>query len=158
VKIEREAARSLQQVVENNLRTAEELQQRLCRLRDQDLDETATIAAAYYLHNTYSALENCFDQISRSFENHVVDLPHWHRELLFKMFNDLTPLRPAVLPLHLRPVLHELLGFRHVFRNNYENYLDAERLRIVWRRWDDASAQVIAALRQFAAQLAAVAG
>ena len=36
----------------------------------------------YSMHNIYNALENSFEQISLSFENHVRDRTSWHRELL----------------------------------------------------------------------------
>ncbi len=36
-------------------------------------------AAAYTLHNLYNAMENSFEQISRTFENHVVDEAQWHK-------------------------------------------------------------------------------
>jgi len=39
-------------------------------------------AAAYIMHNIYTALENIFEQISRTFENHVTDPGQWHKELL----------------------------------------------------------------------------
>ena len=44
-------------------------------------------AASYCLHNIYNALKNTFEQISRTFENHIVDLTQWHKELLEKMFH-----------------------------------------------------------------------
>lgn len=55
------------------------------------------IAQAYHLHNSYNALENSFEQISRAFENHVEDSPHWHKTLLNKMFLEMEGIRPAVL-------------------------------------------------------------
>ena len=51
-------------------------------------------AAAYVLHNIYTALENIFEQISRTFENHIVDQAR-HRELLTKMFLEIPKIRPV---------------------------------------------------------------
>src|SRR5438128_1658129 len=51
-------------------------------------------AAAYALHNIYGALENVFEQISRTFENHVTEPAQWHRELLTKMFLEIPTVRP----------------------------------------------------------------
>src|SRR5436305_13954916 len=71
-------------------------------------------AAGYVLHNIYGALENIFEQISRTFENHVTDPTQWHRELLTKMFLEIPKIRAAVLPADLRGFLNDLRGFRHV--------------------------------------------
>jgi hypothetical protein len=88
-------------------------------------------AAAYLLHNIYNALENSFEQISRTFENHVKDFAQWHRELLGKMFLEIPGIRPAVLPKQLRRTLNDLRGFRHVFRHSYDFEIDPRRLRLV---------------------------
>src|SRR5438552_1170569 len=106
-------------------------------------------AAAYVLHNIYSALENIFEQISRTFENHVTDPAQWHRELLTKMFLEIPKIRPAVLPPGLRGFLNDLRGFRHVFRHAYEFELDAEKLRLLIRDWNTARASLLSALSHF---------
>ena len=117
------------------------------------LGERDWIAAAYYLHGAYCALENTFEQISRTFENHVKDVSRWHQELLRKMFLDLTPLRPAVLPADLQGDLNDLRGFRHVFRHGYGIDLDVERLQSLVRRWRHMSPHVQRALSLFAEEL-----
>jgi hypothetical protein len=106
-------------------------------------------AAAYILHNIYGALENTFEQISRTFENHITDPTQWHRELLTKMFLEIPKIRPAVLPLELRGFLNDLRGFRHVFRHAYEFDLDPERLALLIRDWQKARAPLISALSRF---------
>ena len=90
-------------------------------------------AAAYVLHNIYTALENIFEQISRTFENHVTDPAQWHRELLTKMFLEIPKIRPAVLPTEFRGFLNDLRGFRHVFRHTYEFELDVEKVALLVR-------------------------
>lgn len=82
-------------------------------------------AAAYCLHNIYNAIENSCEQISRTFENHIVDPAQWHRELLEKMFLELPGWRPRLFPEELRSVLNDLSGFRHLFRHTYDFQLDA---------------------------------
>src|SRR5947209_2253015 len=67
-------------------------------------------AVAYVLHNLYNALENSFEQISRTFENHVTAPVQWHKELLGKMFLEIPAIRPAVLPEDLRSFLSDLRG------------------------------------------------
>jgi len=106
-------------------------------------------ATAYVLHNIYTALENIFEQISRTFENHVTDPAQWHRELLTKMFLDIPTIRPAVLPADLRGFLNDLRGFRHVFRHTYEFELDVEKLALLVRNWNKARTSLISALSRF---------
>ncbi len=92
-------------------------------------------AAAYVLHNLYNALENSFEHISRAFENHVKDPAQWHKELLMKMFLDLPGIRPAVLAPSCKNLLHELRGFRHIFRHSYDFEIDQERLLHLLCAW-----------------------
>ena len=106
-------------------------------------------AAAYVLHNIYGALENIFEQISRTFENHVILPAQWHRELLTKMFLEIPKIRPAVLPPELRGFLNDLRGFRHVFRHSYEFELDSEKLTLLVRKWNKARPSLISAVSDF---------
>jgi hypothetical protein len=110
-------------------------------------------AVGYLLHNLYNALENSFEQISRTFENHVVDVSRWHRELLDKMFLDIPGVRPPVLTQALRPLLHDLLGFRHLFRHSYDFNLDPARLARLSADWNSAKKELFAALQAFSDSL-----
>ncbi len=106
-------------------------------------------AVAYLLHNIYCALENAFEQISRTFENHITSPAQWHRELLAKMFLEIPTVRDAVLPAGLRGFLNDLRGFRHLFRHSYDFELDPEKLQRLVRDWTDARPALLAALRKF---------
>ena len=110
-------------------------------------------AVAYLLHNLYNALENSFDQTSRTFENHVVDTARWHRELLEKMFLEIPGLRPALLPEALRPIMNDLRGFRHLFRHSYDFELDVRRLLDLCQRWFESAEAVVDALDLFRQKL-----
>ncbi len=91
MKIDPSEARSLIAVIEDNLAVLQERNRELDALAQKPWTENDLIVVGYHLHNLYSAIENSFDQISRTFENHVVDQAHWHRELMSKMFLDLSP-------------------------------------------------------------------
>jgi hypothetical protein len=110
-------------------------------------------AAAYCLHNIYNALENSFEQISRTFENHVVDVTHWHKELLEKMFLDMSPVRPRIFPRELRQVLNDLRGFRHLFRHAYDFQLDSRRMEVLLKDWQQYREQILDCLRVFTSSL-----
>ena len=69
------------------------------------------------------------------------------------MFLDLGQLRPAVLPVPVRPVLADLLGFRHLFRHAYDFTLDQAKTLALWKRWETEGPRVKAALVTFAAEL-----
>lgn len=121
-------------------------------------DETGYSEAAgvgYALHNIYCALENSFDQISRTFENHVVDSSRWHRELMLKMFLEIPGLRPAVIPNELQNALNDLRSFRHLFRHGYDFQLDPVRLNRLVEEWRAAAPKVFRALSDFAMWLTA---
>lgn len=106
-------------------------------------------AVAYVLHNVYCALESAFEQVSRTFENHITDPAQWHRELLAKMFLEIPTVRPAVLPADLRGFLNDLRGFRHLFRHSYDFQLDPEKLSRLVRDWTAARPDLLAALTRF---------
>jgi hypothetical protein len=110
---------------------------------------------AYTLHNLYGAIENSFDQISRTFENHVVETDRWHRELMLKMFLEIPGVRPRVLPEVLRPWLNELRSFRHVFRHSYDFELDPHKLNHLVESWRRSGPALLEALRQFSVWLTA---
>jgi len=110
-------------------------------------------AVGYLLHNLYNALENSFEQISRTFENHVVDASRWHSELLDKMSLAIPTVRPAVLPDTLRPILHDLRGFRHIFRHSYDLNLDPVRLARLTQDWNLAKRDLLASLQAFSDSL-----
>jgi hypothetical protein len=159
MKIEPEAAAALRAVMLSDLELIDRLTNLLRQLSDLAVgraSERDAIAAGYYLHNIYNALENSFDQTSRSFENHIKDLARWHQELLHKMFLDIHPVRPALLPMSLKPLLDDLRGFRHRFRHSYDYPLDAVRIVALARAWAAQGPAVTGALMDFIDQLGRV--
>lgn len=109
--------------------------------------------AAYLLHNLYNALENSFEQVSRTCENHVTDASQWHRELLDKMFLPIPDVRPAVLSGELRPWMHELRGFRQLFRHSYDLESDATRVGALVAGWQVRRDAIRSSLQAFATWL-----
>jgi hypothetical protein len=101
-------------------------------LAESDAQE-ALIVVAYRLHSLYTAFENIFRNISKSFENRL-DPSSWHRQLLERMRLDLSPVRPAVIDEQAFEKLDEMLRFRHLFRTGYGLKLDALRLQLVVRK------------------------
>lgn len=143
-------ARTLLAVIEQDLAAVRRLDGKVEALAEALEDENMRNSAAYHLHNIYNALENSFRQVSRSFENHITQPERWHRELLEKMFLDLTPIRPALLSPGSRSLLLDLTGFRHLFRHAYEFELDTDKLAGLLDRWKKGRANVLADLERFA--------
>lgn len=146
------ARASLAAVIRHDLAAIERMQESLPVLAPE-AGYAASAGVAYALHNIYCALENSFDQISRTFENHVVETDRWHRELMLKMFLDIPGVRPRVLPDNVRLALNELRSFRHVFRHSYDFKLDAKKLNHLVDQWRLEGQAVIEALSRFAAWL-----
>ena len=126
-----------------------ELSQLIASLAAPEPEFRDMAAVAYVLHNVYCALESGFEQVSRTFENHITDPAQWHRELLAKMFLEIPAVRPAVLPADLRGFLNDLRGFRHLFRHSYDFQLDPEKLSHLVRDWTAARPDLLAALTRF---------
>ena len=153
MRIEANAALALAAFIRNDLGAIARIESHVSQFDLDNLSPAELDSLGYSMHNIYNALENCFTQISLSFENHVRDHTRWHRELLDKMFLDIKSLRPAVLPEQVRSVLGDLLGFRHKFRHAYEFKLDQAKTVALWSRWSFENASVKQALTLFADEL-----
>jgi len=153
MRIDSNSALTLAALIRSSLVSIDRIEDHVSQLNLNNLSAAELDSLGYSLHNIYNALENSFEQISLTFENHVRDRTRWHRELLDKMFLDIKPLRPAVLPKQLRSVLSDLLGFRHLFRHAYEFKLDQPKTVALWNRWLVENASVKQSLTLFANEL-----
>ena len=153
MRIDSKGALTLSAFIRSALAAIDRIEGDVSQFNLNNLSVAELNSLGYSLHNIYNALEKCFEQISLSFENHVRDRTRWHRELLEKMFLDIQPLRPAVLPEPLHSLLGDLLGFRHLFRNAYEIKLDQAKTVALWNRWSVENASVKQSLMLFANEL-----
>jgi hypothetical protein len=153
MRIDPNGALTLAAFIRNALAAIDRIESRASQFNLNNLGPAELDSLGYSLHNIYNALENCFEQISLSFENHVRDRARWRRELLEKMFLDIKPLRPAVLPEQLRSLLGDLIGFRHLFRHAYEFKIDQAKTVALWNRWSVENSYVKQSLELFANEL-----
>ncbi len=153
MRIDSTSALTLSAFIRSALTAIERIENHVSQFDLNNLSPAELDSLGYSLHNIFNALENCFEQISLSFENHVRDRTRWHRELLEKMFLDIPPLRPAVVPEQLRSLLGDLLGFRHLFRHSYELKLDQAKIVALWNCWSVENVLVKQSLVQFADEL-----
>lgn len=149
---------ALAAVIENDLRAIHGIDAHARTIAGENADRANIESLGFALHNIYNALENTFSQISLTFENHVKDRARWHRELLQKMFLDLSPLRPPLLGDPARSLLNDLLGFRHLFRHSYDFTLDADRVLSLWQRWQTEGGVVLSDISRFRQLLLAESG
>jgi len=153
MRIDSSAALTLAALIRSALEAIARIENHVSQFDPDNLSPAELDSLAYSMHNIYNALENCFEQISRGFEDHLGDQAGWHRELLDKMFLEIKSLRPAVLPAEARSLLGELLGFRHVFRHAYDFKLDKLKIVALWNRWSNENVSVKQALTLFANEL-----
>ena len=153
MRIDSGAALTLAAVLRSDLQSIDRIETHVNQLEFNNLSRADLDSLGYSLHNIYNALENSFKQISLAFENHVRDATRWHRELLEKMFLDLNPLRPVVLPPDARSVTSDLLGFRHLFRHAYDFKLDQTKTLALWELWQQDGSYVKQGLSDFAVSL-----
>jgi hypothetical protein len=121
----------LERTIQNDLATINEIYAKINGRTLDSADENSLIVLAYRLHSLYSAFENIFHQVAKTFENHLDDQAGWHSQLLQRMQLDLTPIRPAVIDETAYESLDELRRFRHLFRSAYGVDLDPQRLQLV---------------------------
>ena len=121
MRIDPNGALTLAAFIRNALTAIDRIESRASQFNLKNLSPAELDSIGYSLHNIYNALENCFEQISMSFENHVRDRTRWHRELLEKMFLD---------------------RFRHLFRHAYEFKLNQTKTIALWKRWSAENASV----------------
>lgn len=92
---------------------------------------TATESISYQLHNLYSAFEDLFKIIAKTFENHINGISQYHIELLKRMTIDIEGIRPSLISKESYMLLDSLRGFRHFFRHAYGYELDERKVDII---------------------------
>ncbi len=79
----------------------------------------------------YTAMEDLFKQIAKSFENHIENMSNFHKEILARMNMDIAKIRPAVISKESLLLLDKIRAFRHFIRHAYDCELDEKELRLV---------------------------
>lgn len=88
------------------------------------------------LTDCYRGMENIFKRIALDVDLRMPDGSMWHKELLSQMAEPQTE-RPAVISAGVYEFLQELLEFRHVFNNIYQEELIYEKTEGNARRIGD---------------------
>jgi hypothetical protein len=112
-------------------------------------DPAQVVFAAYLVHAWYTGLETAVERVLRTIDRFVPEGARSHTDPLTQACTELPGVRPAILPLELKPVLLGLLGFRHFFRHAYSVDLDPSRVVAEVQRLVDVDVPVRAALERF---------
>ena len=86
-------------------------------------------SVALNLHGFYSGFEKLFELIANHIDRQSPEGEYWHRELLHRMAQELSGVRPAVISSNSAEKLDEFRRFRHIVRNVYATHLDPEKIR-----------------------------
>ena len=109
-------------------RTLKKITERLEKIKTAPIEykEEIEMAIAKNLVDCYRGTENIFKEIAMDIDLRLPDGSRWHKELLTQM-TELQAERQPVISQETFEALEELLEFRHVFRNIYEDELIYER-------------------------------
>ena len=109
-------------------RTSKKITERLEKIKTAPIEykEDIEMAIAKNLVDCYRGTENIFREIALDIDLRLPDGSRWQKELLTQM-TELQAERQPVISQETFEALEELLEFRHVFRNIYEDELIYER-------------------------------
>ena len=109
-------------------RTLKKIEERLEKIKTAPIEyrEEIEMAIGKNLVDCYRGTENIFKEIALDIDLRLPDGSRWHKELLTQM-TELQAERQPVISQETFEALEELLEFRHVFRNIYEDELIYEK-------------------------------
>ena len=97
----------------------------------------------------YTALEDLFKQIAKSFENHIDNMSNFHKELLSRMNTEVPKIRPAVISNKSLLLLDKVRAFRHFIRHAYDCELDEHELLLIQKKLKEEYPLVESDLKNF---------
>ena len=79
----------------------------------------------------YTAIEDLFKQIAKSFENHIESMSNFHKEILIRMNTEVPTIRPVVISKPSFVFLDKVRSFRHFIRHAYDCELNEKELHLI---------------------------
>lgn len=104
---------------------------------------------AMRVQQLYTAIEDLFKQIAKSFENHIENMSNFHKELLIRMNTEIPKIRPAVLSQQSLLFLDKIRAFRHFIRHAYDCELDENELLLIQEKFKKDYPHVEGNLQKF---------
>lgn len=111
----------------------------ICKLYDEIRNVDLTIPDKQFFfamksQQFYTAIEDLFKQIAKSFENHIDNMGSFHKEILNRMNTQIPSIRPQVITDSTLGFLDKLRAFRHFIRHAYDCELNLDELILVQKR------------------------
>jgi len=97
----------------------------------------------------YTALEDLFKNVVRTFENNIDDYSKYHIEILKVVSIDVPGIRPKLLSDDSYKLLDKLRSFRHFIRHGYNYELDADELNLLQKKLHQSFGGVIEDIDSF---------
>lgn len=97
----------------------------------------------------YTAIEDIFIRIAKTFENSIQDISKYHTELLQRMSIEVLNIRPKVICEKTFTFLNKLRSFRHFIRHAYDFELDFDELFLVQKKIIDYNSFLLNDLEDF---------
>ena len=97
----------------------------------------------------YTAIEDLFKQIAKSFENHIDSMSNFHKEMLIRMNTEVPKIRPAVISKQSLVLLDKVRAFRHFIRHAYDCELDEKELQMIQHKLIEEYSHVQKDLQNF---------
>jgi len=104
---------------------------------------------AMRIQQFYTSIEDLFKQIAKSFENHIENMSHFHKELLIRMNTEVPAVRPSVISKESLLLLDKVRAFRHFIRHAYDCELSESELLIIQDRLKKEFSLVESDLQKF---------
>ncbi len=82
----------------------------------------------------YTAIEDIFKVIIKTFENNIDDYSKYHVEILKVLSVDIPNIRPRLLSEESLKILDKLRSFRHFIRHAYNTELDLEEMILLQKK------------------------
>jgi hypothetical protein len=105
-------------------------------------------AVALNLHGFYSGVERLFELTARHIDRSVPNGESWHQDLVSRMAQELSDIRPAMISAGVATDLDEYRRFRHLVRNIYATNLVPSKMQGLLERlpplWNRLRAELIA--------------
>ncbi len=108
--------------------TVQRVQAAWAQARQKPEESAYLDSVALNLHGFYSGLERLFELIARHVDGLLPGGEMWHRDLLWRMTQDVPNVRPAVISRESGKALDEFRRFRHLVRNVYTMSLSLEKV------------------------------
>ncbi|MFV9506782.1 MAG: antitoxin [Oscillochloridaceae bacterium umkhey_bin13] len=125
--------RQLAERIQGEIPTLAQLVQRVLtgwsKVCQMPADDLYLDSVALNLHSFYSGIERIFELVAQRIDQQSPKSQTWHRDLVWRMAEDVPTVRPAVISERNALALDEFRRFRHLVRHTYTMQLVPEKIQ-----------------------------